>query len=150
MYRYFSKIMSTALLVFLISPTILLAWTLEKGGTWVVTQERVDGLLLDLRCDRSSPGHLQFTLSGEGVPQTSGVMLWIEQADGRTDRQPVDVKSIDNALTGKFFVSDLILNNFGNAAKMEMTIAGTGTRILVSDMKGTGAARLAILERCGM
>jgi hypothetical protein len=88
----------------------------------------------------------QLTLSlKDTVPISSpAVMLWIEASDGRLARHSVDVRRDEGGYLGTFFVSDIVLGQFQNGRRLEIT--SDGKPILETDMKGTGAARLAFLE----
>ena len=125
------------------------AWSLDKGPSWVVTQERSSGRMVDLRCSRGAGKALQLTMTGQGLPAIRNVMFWITAGDGRTTRIPVDVDYVEQALVGRVIVSGTTLDAFGNGARFEITAGGTSQVIFQSGMKGTGAARLAMRERCG-
>ena len=125
------------------------AWSLDKGPNWVVTQERASGRMVDLRCSRGQGKALQMTITGQGLPALRNVMLWVTASDGRTTRMPVDVDFVEQALVGRVMVSGTTLDAFGNGARFKITAGGTSQVLFQSGMQGTGAARLAMLERCG-
>jgi hypothetical protein len=75
--------------------------------------------------------------------------MWIEQSDGRTGRHPIDgyYYAPDKAFVGKFFTSDLVLEEFRQGAKLSLT-APDGSKIAEFNMKGTGKARGHFKQGC--
>ena len=55
------------------------------------------------------------------------------------------------SISGAFYVSDVVLEQFRNGRGMTIDLPlEQGRDLMTTDMRGTGAARLAILERCGL
>ena len=91
------------------------------------------------------------TLNGRVFQGLPGVMMWIKLADGRTHRQPVDVLMEGPSVSGTFYVLDFVLNFFRNAESYVVDLPSRGGEALMSgNMRGSGAARLAFLEQCGL
>lgn len=149
MRRLISILLASAMVA---SPA--LAWDLHKEANSVRTQETIGDSAVALICHRGRD-QLEFNLKDlTGGNQNRGkitnVMLWVKLPDGRTDRWPVEVSGEGPQLTGPAYVSDFNLGFFANAESLEVTEATTGELLFRSDMKGTGAARIAFKERCGI
>ena len=128
----------------------LAAWSHEKGPDWVVTQTSGNGVLIDFRCSRRFPNQVRMTLTGRSFPDVPGVMIWMTLPDGRMARHSVDTRREDGALIGTFAVSSTVMEEFRTGTRMEIDMpTRQGEDIAVVDMVGTGAARLAMQERCG-
>lgn len=135
-------------------------WTLNKQASSVTTTESNGQYSVSLTCHRGASGRLGLTISdlsqrglapdGGPLGEIGHLMLWIRLPDQRTDRWPVDVTPEGPALSGVAFVSSFNLGFFGNAEHMLITEAASGRRLFESSMKGTGAARIAFSERCGI
>ncbi|MFS4437621.1 hypothetical protein ACMA5I_05345 [Paracoccaceae bacterium GXU_MW_L88] len=78
------------------------------------------------------------------------MMVWISAPDGRTARHAVDVVKEGPGLRGPFYTSDVVLEQFQNGARMVVDSPMTRRMFIDTDMRGTGAARLAFLEQCGI
>ena len=131
-----------------------LAWDLRKEDHSAATTETVGDSAVTLRCWRGRD-HLGFELDdltggGQHRGEIRNLMLWIKLPDGRTDRWPVGVIAEGPVLSGAAIVSDFNLGFFANAESLEVTVANTGQLLFRSGMKGTGAARIAFKERCGI
>ena len=125
-------------------------WSHEKGPNWAVARTTSDGVTIDLRCTRGQPNRVQMTLLGRRLPNVRGVMIWITLPSGGLARHPVDVESDGRALAGTWFTSELVMEQFRTGSRMEIDMpTRNGEAIAVVNMRGTGAARLAFLERCG-
>ena len=90
------------------------------------------------------------SLSGSDFRNVRSLMMWVKLADGRTDRWPVDVVQEGPGLSGQLLVSDFNLEFFRNAQSFDLDSPLTRQVFLSGDMRGTGAARLAFLEQCGL
>ncbi|UWQ20808.1 hypothetical protein [Jannaschia sp. W003] len=90
------------------------------------------------------------TLSGNEFPGVASLMMWVTLPDGRTDRWPVRVVQEGPGVSGPLVVSGQNLELFRNASRFELDSPQTRRTFLAGDMRGTGAARLAFLERCGI
>lgn len=129
-------------------------WTLEQRNGFARTTSSGPGYTVEISCRRGA--RLQFTLRGvdaAAAREFRGVralMMWITVPDGRTDRWPVDVVQQGNSLTGELYVSDFQLNFFRQGKTFEIDAPGQRRQFLDGDMKGSGAARLAFLEQCGI
>ncbi|MGB3244469.1 MAG: hypothetical protein WBB25_08040 [Sulfitobacter sp.] len=110
---------------------------------------------LILSCRRGD-GNLEMTildksLSGRAFQGLQGVMMWIELSDGRTHRQPVDVVMEGPSISGTFYVSDFVMDFYQNAVSYVVDMPSRGGEDLMrGNMRGSGAARLAFLEQCGL
>ncbi|MCU9848031.1 hypothetical protein OEZ60_08430 [Defluviimonas sp. WL0024] len=139
---------------FLIAALPALAWETEQTPDSARTWQSVSGLAAEFGCRRGQQGYLDFRLTdAAGGGRFAGIrslMLWIELADGRTARYPVDVAIAGPSLIGRFYVSAEILDHFQNGTAMIIDSALPRQEFLRTDMKGTGAARLAFRERCGL
>lgn len=140
-----------AAVIFTLCTGSVLAWETQKGPDWVITTQVDDGLTLTLSCRRGQGDHLDFNLAGQDFSGISSVMLWVEYPDGRLGRRPIDVVPEGSSISGRFHVSDIVLEEFRNARSLEIDVPlQQGRDLMTTDMKGSGAARLAILERCGL
>ncbi|SMX41587.1 hypothetical protein [Actibacterium lipolyticum] len=90
------------------------------------------------------------TLSGRDFQNVRSLMMWVKLPDGRTDRWPVTVVQEGAGISGALLVSDFNLEFFRNAQSFELDSPQTRQVFLSGDMRGTGAARLAFLEQCGL
>ncbi len=91
---------------------------------------------------------LDRTLSGRDFQGVQSLMMWVKLPDGRTDRWPVEVMQEGPSMSGRLVVSDFNLEFFRNAASFELDSPQTRQMFLSGNANGTGAARLAFLERC--
>ncbi len=108
---------------------------------------------LDIRCRRGEGFALRLrdlTASGNAFGGVDSLMMWVTLPDGRTDRWPVYVVRDGAGLSGALAVSEFNLDFFRNARSFELDSPQTREVFLAGDMAGTGAARLAFLERCGL
>lgn len=140
-------------LIALAPATALADWTLRQSGDFAATTYEQGRYELSLSCNRGRGLELALfdrTQVGEEMDGIRGLMLWFTLPDGRTDRWPVDVGSEGPALTGPVVVSDFNLDFFRHGQSFRLDAPQTGTVFLEGNMKGTGAARLAFLERCGI
>ncbi|PRY26020.1 hypothetical protein CLV78_101113 [Aliiruegeria haliotis] len=129
------------------------AWDLQQGSGAATT--RFDGGRYDLQLSCRKGRGLELTLTdgtgrGDTFRDVRGLMLWFTMPDGRTDRWPVDVGASGATLSGRVVVSDFNLDFFRHGKGFRLDAPQTGTVFMEGDMKGTGAARLAFLEQCGI
>lgn len=130
------------------------SWDLNKGRDHASTFTTDGDYLLSISCQRGRD-HLEFALNdrrlrGDGFAAVRAVMMWIKAPDGRTDKWSIGVEQEGPSLTGRIAFSSQTLDFFGNAESLEVEdIAGRRT-LMRSDMRGTGAARIAFRERCGI
>lgn len=135
----------------LIPATAQAEWSLQKGPDWVVTQARDGAMLIDIRCSRAFAGRLTVTVTGPKVQDVPGVMLWITLPDGRLARQPIDVSFDGTGLGGTLTATSIVMDQFRQGTQLEIDMPTRGGEDLaVVDMTGTGAARIAMQERCGL
>ncbi|MDP5306018.1 hypothetical protein [Paracoccus spongiarum] len=130
------------------------AWELTKGPDHAATFTTDGDYLLSISCQRGRD-HLEFglndrTLRGDGFEAVRAVMMWIKAPDGRTDKWSIEVSQEGPSLTGRIAFSARTLDFFGNAESLEVEDIFGRRTLLRSDMKGTGAARIAFRERCGI
>lgn len=138
-------------LIFLISPVMAhAAWETRQNPNSAVSQNRAGGVDIVMSCTRNLPNQIDVMVGRPaGFPGVNAMMLWIGLPDGRLARHPINAIQEGPATSGKWVVSDLVLDQFRNASSIEVTVAQTGQRMIMVDARGTGAARLAFLERCG-
>ncbi|MEO1492979.1 MAG: hypothetical protein AAFV19_12575 [Pseudomonadota bacterium] len=126
-------------------------WVTRQSDGFAQTRFTDGRYTLEISC-RSGRG-FELVLkdpSLQGFDDVKGLMLWLTLPDGRTDRWPVDVTPEGPALSGVLYVSDFNLEFFRNGRSFQLDAPLTGEVFLKGNMKGTGAARLAFLERCGV
>ena len=143
----------TALVVSLLLTTPAMAdWTFRQKDGFAMTRTSGSGLVLELSCRRGQPLELllDFQNSTRDLGGTKSLMLWLQMPDGRTDRWPVDVVQEGPVLSGRLFVSDFNLDFFRSGKSFELTLGGSPDVLMRGNMKGTGAARLAFKEQCGI
>ena len=90
------------------------------------------------------------SLNGAEFQGVDSLMMWVKLPDGRTDRWPVRVVQEGPGISGPLVVSDFNLEFFRNAESFELDSPQTRKVFMAGDMRGTGAARLAFLEQCGI
>lgn len=131
-----------------------MAWELNKQQNSASTHEVVDGFVLKFECRRGSD-KLGFqlsdlTLAGRGMQGEEALMIRIALPDNRTERWSFIAQQEGPALTGEIVVSSQTLDNFGNGIQLSLSNPMTRKLWLETQMNGTGAARLAFRERCGL
>lgn len=129
-------------------------WDLVKQDRAVITSQKDGRYLLSLSCQRGNRD-LIFTLSdqslkGEELQGVNAVMMWIRAPDGRTDKWSIDTFAEGPALSGRIAVSRQTLDFFRDAERLEVEDIRARRVLFRSGMKGTGAARIAFAERCGL
>lgn len=127
----------------------------NNRGAWAMVQ---DGTFrVDVTCWPNEPRFF-FNLSGgpfAGMKNiddgNDSMMLWIELPDGRLARHPIDGHYFgpDRTFVGRFFTSDIVLDQFRNGTQLWLTGAG-GVEIARFPMTGTGKARGHFKEACGL
>lgn len=130
-------------------------WTLDQGGGSAMAEARGGGYIFRMSCEAGRGDEVYFGIraGGAGDPDlgTAGsAMLWIKLPDGRTDRWPVNLSGTAAGAGGFHPVSDFTLEFFRNAASMEVELYPQRKTLAVLPMKGSGAARLAFREQCGI
>ncbi len=130
-------------------------WSLDQGGGSALAETRGSGYIFRISCEagRGNQVYLGIRSGGGGDPDLAtaqSVMLWIKLPDGRTDRWPVDVSGTARGTGGFHPVSDFNLNFFRNAVSMEVELYPQRKTLATLSMGGSGAARLAFLEQCGI
>lgn len=141
------------LMVGLLPAAAQAAWSLQQGQNRATTTYSDGRYQLTLTCERGRG--LEMTLvdatqRGDTFGGLRAVMFWFTLPDGRTDRWPVDVSVEGPSLSGQVVVSDFNLEFFRQGQSFQLDAPQTGTVFLEGNMNGTGAARLAFLERCGI
>lgn len=129
------------------------AWETTQSEGFASTSYRGDRYRAEISCNRG--GGLQLglfdeSLRGDAFDGVRSLMVWLTLPDGRTDRWPVDVAHEGPKLSGELIVSDFNLDFFRYGQRFVIDSPQTRTVFLEGDMRGTGAARLAFLERCGL
>ncbi|EEE36919.1 hypothetical protein RKLH11_754 [Rhodobacteraceae bacterium KLH11] len=125
------------------------------NGAWSMIEEGQFNLRIS--CWPDDPNFF-FVLSGgpfNGMQNiddgNESMMMWIELSDGRIARHPIDGHYFapDKAFVGRFLVSDFVLEEFRQGAKLSLT-SPTGAKIAAFGMQGTGKARGHFKQACGI
>ena len=129
-------------------------WELIKQANSATTFQEQGRYLLSLSCRRGRD-FLEFalndnTLRGDEFQGVGAVMMWIIAPDGRIDKWSITVGPEGPSLTGPVAISAQMLDVFRNAESLEVEDIARQRIMFRSDMKGTGAARIAFQERCGI
>lgn len=136
------------------------AWELIKRDNGATTAMEQNGIRLSLSCSRGQ-GFISMVLTdiSEGTDlsaplksvETSGaLMLWIELPDGRTSRDSFTGFNEQGSVAASIPTTHISWDFFANGHKLWLQDSGKRERLFESGMKGTGAARLAFRERCGI
>lgn len=153
-------ITGTALLALLLLSSPAMAWDLRKSADSASTSVVQDGIRLTFWCSRGGD-RVSLSLSdiSEGVDlsaplkdiSTSGaMMLWIELPDGRTSRDPFSGFNEQGSIAAEIPAGHINWDFFANGEALRIQDTRTRKTLFKSGMKGTGAARLAFRERCGI
>ena len=148
--RYFIFAASMFLPSVIAHPSV--AWTTLQGPTEVVVQHETPDYIIELKCSAARGNSIIFSIGitrGRTFGDVRSVMLWIEYTDGRLGRRPITVTNHGHVVSGDWIVSEEVLMEFQQGVSMEVALNGRNT-ILKTHMNGTGAARLAFKERCGI
>lgn len=132
---------------------VFAAWETKQSDGFASTSYHGDRYRAVISCNRGRELELNVfdsTLRGDEFAGVRAVMMWVMLPDGRTDRWPIDAVQEGPALSGTLIVSDFNLDFFRNGQSFRIDAPLTGTVFLEGNMYGTGAARLAFLERCGI
>ncbi|MEL6477221.1 MAG: hypothetical protein AAFR17_07820 [Pseudomonadota bacterium] len=126
-------------------------WELRQTSGLAVMEQTVDGTRVTFQCIGRTKNRLTVGLDRgrTEMPAARAVMLWIEAPDGRMARHSMDAFKEGPGLSATLYTSDLVLQQIRQAKALELTIAGTGKRLVRTNAKGTGAFRLAVKEQCG-
>lgn len=152
--------MFIGLLSALIVPVSALAWEHGKSDNSAWARADQDGIQLSFMCRRGT-GRVSMTLSdlSEGTDlsaplksiETSGaLMLWIQLPDGRTSRDSFKGFNEQGSVAAEIPANHINWEFFANGQKLTLQDTGARKTLFESGMKGTGAARLAFEERCGI
>ncbi|MCK0169066.1 hypothetical protein MWU52_16040 [Jannaschia sp. S6380] len=130
-------------------------WSLDQGGGSAMAETRAGGYTFRMSCEAGRGAQVYFGIraGGSGDPDLAAAqsaMLWIKLPDGRTDRWPVTLSGTARGAGGPHPVSDFNLDFFRNATSMEVELYPQRKTLAVLPMRGSGAARLAFLEQCGI
>ncbi|TRW92758.1 hypothetical protein FNJ84_20910 [Paracoccus sp. M683] len=136
------------------------AWELGKSADSAWTAESSDGIRLGFSCSRGT-GRVSMMLTdlSKGVDlsaplasiEASGsLMLTIRLPDGRTSSKPIASFNEQGSVAAEVPTGSFDLEAFANGQSLLLEDVGTGKALFQSGMKGTGAARLAFRERCGI
>lgn len=139
------------------TPVQAASWQSGEGNRGAWTSIEDGKFRLQISC---WPNESRFFFTLHGGPfagmknlddQNDSLMMWIELPDGRTGRHPIDGHYVgyEKAFVGRFFVSDIVLEQFRQGAKLSLT-APTGASIADFGMKGTGKARGHFKQACGL
>ena len=133
---------------------VLADWAHRQGNGVAVAQYDAGRYTVMMRCSRGQGIELSLMdeeLRGNEFRGVGSLMVWVTLPDGRTDRWPVTpVYQEGPALSGMLVVSDFNLEFFRNGSSFEIDSPQTRTTFAKGNLRGSGAARLAILEQCGI
>jgi hypothetical protein len=141
------------LLLLLVATPAAAAWETRQSEGFASTSYQGDRYRAEISCNRGRGLELRLfdeSHRGDAFDGVRGLMVWVTLPDGRTDRWPVDVVQEGPALAGELIVSDFNLDFFRSGERFVIDSPLTRTVFLEGDMRGTGAARLAFIERCGV
>lgn len=146
------RILLFFLALFAVTTPAAAQWTLRQSDGYAKTTTGGPGYRLEILCSRGRPLEMSLIALGSArdFKGVRGLMLWFTMPDGRTDRWPVDVTPEGPTLTGRLRVSDFNLDFFRRGQSFQLTAPVQGLSFMEGGMKGTGAARLAFLEQCGI
>lgn len=148
------RFLSLALAATLLGTSAAADWTHRQGNGRASAIYDAGRYTVMITCSRGSG--LEFSilddeLRGNEYEGVDSLMVWVTLPDGRTDRWPITpVWQEDGALSGDLIVSDFNLEFFRNGTRFEVDSPQTRKVFAKGNMKGSGAARLAILEQCGI
>ncbi|MEO1089717.1 MAG: hypothetical protein AAFX81_03730 [Pseudomonadota bacterium] len=155
--RSFQFFAASALLIALSADQAAAAWqsnTTDHGAdAWVSN----GGPELLISCQPNEP-RLFFTSYGGPFPgmddvddENDSTMMWIEAADGRTARHPIDRHCFapDRAFLSRFVTTDLVLEQFAPGNVLSLT-APNGDSIFETSMTGTSSARQVSQRGCSL
>ncbi|KGJ09436.1 hypothetical protein [Paracoccus sphaerophysae] len=130
------------------------AWTLNKSANSVTANEIVGDRAISITCYRHAPDRITISISdlsqtGRGFERETPLMAWVRLPDGRTMKWSFSGVPEGPAFAGVMPVSSQNLDFFGNAESLSVQDQASGQTIVQTGMKGTGAARIAMRERCG-
>lgn len=147
-----SRFFAALLLGLLFATPAAAEWSLRQSDGFAKTTTGGPGYRLEIWCRRGQPLQLALTALGSNrdFRGVKGLMMWLTRPDGRTDRWPVDVSPEGPALTGRLIVSEFNLDFFRYGQTFVLDAPGKGLVFMEGGMKGTGAARLAFKEQCGI
>lgn len=134
------------------------AWEHGKGQNTASATETAAGIRVSFSCQqgRNDLGFSIGAVSGDDAiddlrfARARNLMIWIRLPDRRTIKWSFAASPEGPHLTGVIAMSSYNLDFFGNAEHMEIEDNNTNDVLFTSDMKGTGAARIAFRERCGI
>lgn len=130
------------------------AWELSKRDGAASAAQRSGDLVASISCSGRWPV-LSIDLTSRSadygiLAAVPGITLHLIQPDGSVERVPVTVMGEGPSLNGQFPPTARTMQAFANGAMLRITRTETGQLLFESDMKGTGAARIAFAERCNL
>lgn len=136
------------------------AWELGKAADSAWTAESSDGIRLRFSCSRGT-GRLSMMLTDlskgadlsaplASIEASGSLMLTIQLPDGRTSRKPIASFNEQGSVAAEIPAGSFDLEAFANGQSLILEDVGAARALFRSGMKGTGAARLAFSERCGI
>ena len=149
------KMLKSLTAVACIAATPVMAdWTFQQGNGRAIVQYDAGRYGVMLTCNRGSGLELSLLdseLRGNEYKGVRSLMVWVTWPDGRTDRWPITpVWQEGGALSGDLIVSDVNLEFFRNGVSFEVDSPQIRKTFATGNMRGSGAARLAIKEQCGI
>lgn len=135
------------------------AWDLHKWPDSAATTQVENGLQLTFRCSRGR-NSVEMTLSDisggtdlsaplRDITTSGGMMIWIRMPDGGFSQDAFTGFNEQGSVAASIPVDQITWDSFANGEQLWIQDTGTNDALFTSGMKGTGAARLAFLERCG-
>lgn len=135
------------------------AWDLQKFPDSASTTQIEGGLRLTLSCSRGH-GIIGFSLSDisagfdlsaplREITTSGNMVIWIRMPDGRLSKDAFTGFNEQGSVSASIPVDGISWDFFANGEQLWVQDTGVNDPLFTSGMKGTGAARLAFLERCG-
>lgn len=137
-------------------------WAWEHGKSEDSAWARMDqdGIQLSFQCRRGT-GRVSMVLSDlsqgadlsaplRSIDTSGALMLWIQLPDGRTSRDSFAGFNEQGSVVAEIPANHINWEFFANGQQLTLQDTGTRRELFKSQMKGTGAARLAFKERCGI
>lgn len=136
------------------------AWDLRKQADSASTSMVSDGIRISLMCRRNR-NHVDLLLTDisggvdlsaplKGMTTSGAMMMWIELPDGRTSRDSFSAFNEQGSISAIIPTDQVSWDFFANGQRLWVQDTGVNKKLFESGMKGTGAARLAFKERCGI
>lgn len=129
-------------------------WELIKRDDSATTLQRQGDYLMSLSCRRGR-GEVEFALNddslrGDAFIGVETLAMRVIAPDGGAETWSIAVGMEGPSLTGPVRATAQMLDAFGNGESLTLEDPARRRVLFRSEMKGTGAARIAFRERCGI